>query len=58
MFTLVLITILLSISLDTMSYPIGEAEAANGFDLHAKIWRKIITAQNQDILSGGYLTDI
>ena len=54
MFILFLITILLD---QTMSYPTGEAEAASGFDLHAKILRKIMTAQNQDIVCGGYLTN-
>ena len=27
-----------------------------GFDLHARLWKKIISAQNEQISSGGYLT--
>ena len=40
----------------TLAYPTGEINTSADFDLHARLWKKIISAQNEQISSGGYLT--
>ena len=47
---------LLIIIKTNLAYPTGEINTSAGFDLHARLWKKIISAQNEQISSGGYLT--
>ena len=47
---------LLTITKTILAYPTGEINTSAGFDLHARLWKKIISAQNEQISSGGYLT--
>ena len=47
---------LLTITKTILAYPTGEINTSAGFDLHARLWKKIISAQNEQINSGGYLT--
>ena len=47
---------LLIIIKSNLAYPTGEINTSAGFDLHARLWKKIISAQNEQISSGGYLT--
>ena len=47
---------LLTITKTILPYPTGEINTSAGFDLHARLWKKIISAQNEQISSGGYLT--
>ena len=47
---------LLTITKTILAYPTGEINTSTGFDLHARLWKKIISAQNEQISSGGYLT--
>ena len=47
---------LLTITKTILAYPTGEINTSVGFDLHARLWKKIISAQNEQISSGGYLT--
>ena len=47
---------LLTITKTILPYPTGEINTSVGFDLHARLWKKIISAQNEQINSGGYLT--
>ena len=47
---------LLTITKTNLAYPTGEINTSAGFDLHARLWKKIISAQNEQISSGGYLT--
>ena len=47
---------LLTITKTILPYPTGEINTSAGFDLHARLWKKINSAQNEQISSGGYLT--
>ena len=47
---------ILVITKTNLAYPTGEINTSAGFDLHARLWKKIISAQNEQISSGGYLT--
>ena len=47
---------LLTITKTILAYPTGEINTSAGFDLHARLWKKIISAQNEQINSGVYLT--
>ena len=47
---------LLTITKTILAYPTGEINTSAGFDLHTRLWKKIISAQNEQISSGGYLT--
>ena len=47
---------LLIITKTNLAYPTDEINTFAGFDLHAHLWKKIISAQNEQISSGGYLT--
>ena len=47
---------LLIIIKTNLAYPTGEISTSVGIDLHARLWKKIFSAQNEQISSGGYLT--
>ena len=47
---------LLIITKTNLAYPTCEINTSAGFDLHVRLWKKIISAQNEQISSGGYLT--
>ena len=47
---------LLTITKTILAYPTGEINTSAGFDLHARLWKKILSAQNEQISTGRYLT--
>ena len=57
MFLNTTILVFLMATMLSVCYPTEEIDATAGFDLHARLWKKIIKAQTQAISTGGYLTD-